>query len=401
MTVPKLISVDDHVIEPAHVWQDNLPASLRDRGPKLIRRRGILEFTYRTYKLNEDDSAPWADCWAYEDTLFPIDNNLAAISFDRDKLQKRACLYEELLPGCYDRSARLHDLDVNHTEASMCFPTFPRFCGQTFLEAADRELAAACVRAYNDWMIDDWCADEAYGRLIPLTLIPLWDAELAAAEVRRCADKGSHAICFSEAPQDLDLPSIFTDFWDPLWQACNDTQTVVNMHIGSSSKFRQTSSDAPILVTLGLTYEGASRAMIDWLCSGVLARFPDLKICLSEGQAGWIPFVLERLDHAWDHARAYAGVGDRVKNPPSSYVPGRVYSCIFDDYAGLALRDQIGMGQIMFETDYPHGDSTWPNSADVATRLAQKAGLSEDETWRLLRGNAIECYGLQRWGITS
>jgi predicted TIM-barrel fold metal-dependent hydrolase len=116
---------------------------------------------------------------------------------------------------------------------------------------------------------------------------------------------------------------------------------------------------------------------------------------------GWMPFLLERLDEAWEHARGYAKTQQKVPEPPSSYVPGRVFGCVFDDQVGLALRDRIGMGQIMFETDYPHGDSTFPHSRDTAATIASKAGLSEQETWRLLRGNAISCYRLDRYGITK
>lgn len=288
-------------------------------------------------------------------------------------------------------------MDTNHTEASLCFPTFPRFCGQTFLEAEDRDLAAACVRAYNDWMIDDWCAGDGYGRLIPLALLPLWDASMAAEEVYRCAEKGSHAICFSESPPDLGLPSIFTEFWEPLWSACEETGTVVNMHIGSSSKFPRTSDDAPPLVSVALTHEAAERALTDWLCSGILERYPTMKIALSEGQAGWIPFLLERLDRS--HAQWGNMSGAPISRPPSTYVPGRVYACTYDEHTGLALRDRIGMGQLMFETDYPHTDSTWPDSAAVAARMVESAGLDESETKALLRGNAIECYGLARYGL--
>ena len=115
-------------------------------------------------------------------------------------------------------------MDINWVEASLSFPTFPRFCGQTFLEAKDRELAEACVYAYNDWMVEEWCGDSG-GRLIPLTLIPLWDADLAAAEVRRNAARGVRAVCFSEIPPHLGLPSIHTGYWDPFFVACEETQT--------------------------------------------------------------------------------------------------------------------------------------------------------------------------------
>jgi predicted TIM-barrel fold metal-dependent hydrolase len=398
MDLPRLISVDDHVIEPEHVWRDNLPPRYRETGPTIVRRRGRSAVRNKAWVLAEDDSAEWADCWRYDGQLFTIERNLAALSFPPESRLPGPAVYDELLPGCYQRPARLVDMDFNQTDASLCFPTFPRFCGQTFLEATDRQLAAACVRAYNDWMIDDWCGDEARGRLIPLTLVPLWDAELAAAEVRRCAAKGSHAICFTESPPDLDLPSVYTEFWEPLWKACEETATVVNMHIGSSSKFLTTSPDAPPLVPIGLTHESAERALVDWICSGILERFPTMKVVLSEGQAGWMPFVLERLDRSKAQWGPGAGVDDRISKAPSSYVAGRIYACIFEDYTGLAMRDRIGMSQLMFETDYPHTDSTWPHSVEVAERMVTKAGLDDQETRMLVRANAIECYGLERYG---
>jgi predicted TIM-barrel fold metal-dependent hydrolase len=399
MEIPRLISVDDHVIEPAHVWAEHLPPSYRKSGPVLVRRRGDAVFRERTWVLEEDEAGPATDCWSYDGKLFPIRRSFAAVSFDFADRQMGQVNFDQMRPGCYRQKDRLADLDANHTEASLSFPTFPRFCGQTFLEASDRKLAAACVRAYNDWMIDDWSAGEGWGRLIPLTLIPLWDAEQAAAEVRRCADKGSHAICFTESPTAIGLPSVFSDFWEPLWQACEETSTVVNMHVGSSSTFPTTSRDAPHLVALGLVHETAERALTDWLCSGILERFPTIKIALSEGQAGWMPYLLSRLDQS---QRTWGPLsGAPISRPPSTYIPGRVYACIFDDATALTLRDKIGMGQLMFETDYPHTDSTWPDSKAVAERVIAEGGLDEQEVRALLRGNAIECYGLGRYGLVA
>ncbi|MGF7235607.1 MAG: amidohydrolase family protein [Frankia sp.] len=383
------------MIEPAHVWEEHLPARLREAGPKLVRRRGRIKRTDRTWILVEDDAAEWADCWSYDDNLFAIPRGLASVSYP-DGVVPGVGSFEEFRPGCYDPTARLADMNANHTEASICFPTFPRFCGQTFLEAKDHGLAAACVRAYNDWMIDDWCAGDAYGRLIPLTLIPLWDPELAAAEVRRCAEKGSHAITFSEGPYQLDLPSVFTDFWEPLWQACDDTSTVVSVHIGSSSTFITTSPDAPNLVLTSLPHQSAQRTLVDWLASGILERHLSIKLALSEGQAGWMPFVVEYMDRQYNQGHAQTSP---IHRPPSTYVPGRVYPCIFEDQTCLAMRDRIGMNQVMIETDYPHNDTTWPNTAKIVERMVAEAGLDEAETRQLLRGNAIECYGLGRYGL--
>lgn len=402
MNTPRIISVDDHVLEPGDLWQRYLPRRYQEDGPRLVRRKGRFGQHARS-SWRETEDGLWADIWVFEDLKMPIIPGFAAAGKDQNYLGQHwdAMIYEDMRPGCYDRSARLVDMDVNHTEAALSFPTFPRFCGQTFLEQGARDLALACVQAYNDWMIDEWCADEAYGRLIPLTLIPLWDPELAAAEVRRCAAKGSHAVCFSENPTRLKLPSIHTHHWDPFFAACEETDTVLNLHIGSSSTFPMTSPDAPRAVSLALTYQGAAHAFADWLTSGTLERFRRLRVALSEGQVGWMPFILERLDSVWEQRPVYGNMDGRLSGPPSSYIPGRVYGCVFDDSVGLALRDRIGIEQIMFEVDYPHGDSTWPNSKAVLEKIIAEAGLREDEAYLLARGNAIRCYGLERYGINA
>src|SRR5262249_27186355 len=304
----------------------------------------------------------------YDDLHYVIPAGMAQVHALRDTHYHEPVTHDDMAPGCYDQTARLADMDINHTEASLCFPTFPRFCGQTFLERADKELALLCVQAYNDWMIDEWCGGAGRGRLIPLTLIPLWDAELAAAEVRRCAARGSHAIAFSECPPYLGLPSIYSDSWDPLFEACQETDTVINMHIGSSSKLVVTASDAPVDTIMCLSYVNALLALTDWLYTGTLERFPGLRIALSESQAGWVPFAAQRADTTWQKAneKFHLKTGARkAKNLPSEVIPGRVFFCVFDDLEGLRNREQIGFEQILFETDYPHTDSTWPDSRET------------------------------------
>jgi predicted TIM-barrel fold metal-dependent hydrolase len=327
----------------------------------------------------------------------------AAAGMDQDWLGQHwdPMLYDDMRPGCYEQGPRLADMDANHVDASLCFPTLPRFCGQTFYERGGPELGLACIQTYNDWMIDEWCGGAGHGRLIPLTLIPLWDPELAAAEVRRCADKGGHAVAFSENPVKLKLPSIHTTHWDPFFRACEETETVINTHIGSSSTFPLTSLDAPRATSLALTYQGASHALVDWLTSGVFERFATLRLALSEGQVGWIPYLLERLDQVWNERPVYGNLDGRITRPPSTYMREQVWGCVYDDVAGLRLRDTIGMSQIMFEVDYPHGDSTYPHSRQVLEKIVAEAGLSKGETYLLARGNAIACYGLERFGITQ
>lgn len=404
--LPKLISPDDHVVEPIGLWQDRLPAKYKASGPRTERKFCAVEYDAngRSTIIDDPDApgARWCDIWVYDDMVVP---QLAGFSFIGELRNQHALLpvtYDDMEPGCYSQAERLRDMDLNHTEVSICFPTVSRFCGQTFLERRDKEVALQCLRIYNNWIIDEWCGGDGHGRLVPLTIVPLWDPQLAAEEVRRCAAKGSHSIAFTEQPFDLGLPSIHSGHWDPLFEACQETDTVINMHIGSSSKLPATSPDAPSLVTVALTHENSVHALVDWIWSGALARFPDLRIALSEGQAGWLPFMLERMDSTWERSHEYdVTIRERVPEPPSSYLPGRIFATIFDDVFGLQCRDIIGMDQIMFEIDYPHADSTFPHSRQTAQKLVDRAGLNAAESYKFLRGNAISCYRLDRYGITA
>ncbi len=386
--LPRIISVDDHVVEPAHLWATWLPARFRDRGPR-VERRGIGSIRHvggGTYEQTFTPDGPPADCWIYEDLVYINKRHVAAVGYDRDDMEMVPITYDEMRAGCYDPKARLDDMDLNWVDASLSFPTFPRFCGQIFLEAKDRELAHPCVVAYNDWMIEEWCGDSG-GRLIPLCLIPLWDPALAASEVRRNAARGCHAVCFSEIPPHLGLPSIHTPHWDPFFAACEETETTVCMHIGSSSRMPATSSDAPNAVAATLSFNNAMASLSDYLFSGVLVRFPRLKLAYSEGQIGWLPYVLERADNVWRDHRAWVGVKDIVPEPPSTYYYRQVFGCFFKDRHGLESLDRVGVDNITFETDYPHTDSTWPETKQIATEMM--SDLDDDAIYKIVRGNAI------------
>ncbi len=339
--IPRIISVDDHVVEPPTLWTDRLPARFADRAPRVERDRARFHFEGGKFSYEKGvDGGEWGDWWLYDDLVYPFPKLSAAVGFD--ELDVTPTTFDEIRPGCWKQKDRLADMDANHVDASICFPnTLPRFCGQTFYEqtkrgSKDTELALLCVQAYNDWAIDDWGGGDGKGRLIPTTIVPLWDAELAAEEVRRCAAKGSFAVAFTENPQPLGLPSVHSKdhHWDPFFAACQETDTVVCMHIGSSSKMPSTSPDAPFIVSSTLTFQNAMGSMLDYIFSGTLDRFPTMKLAYSEGQVGWMPYVLERADKLWAE-RSDNSFGTSLPNPPTSYLPGRIYGCIFDDETGL------------------------------------------------------------------
>ncbi len=398
--LPLIISVDDHVMEPKDLWQQQLPPSVRSRGPRVVQEKVKLEFKGGHYGFQRDaPDGHMCDLWLYDDLVMPTGFLHGPAGFPREEQRNVAAVYEDFRPGTWNQSDRLSDMTLNHVEAGINYPNiFPRFCGQGFLERDDKDLALECLRIYNDWMIDDWSAGEAHGRLIPLTVVPLWDPMLAVAEVRRCADKGSYAISFSENPSKLGCPTMYSGEWDPLWAACEETDTTVSMHIGSSSSMPSTSPDAPLATSMSLYAQNAEGSLADWVFSGSLERFPDLKVSYAESQVGWMPFQLERMDSVWREGRG--GVGGDGSKLPSESVRGRVYGCVFDDLFGLKSRDEVGVDHILFETDYPHSDGTFPHSRKIAHEMFVAAGMDADDCYKVLRGNAIEAYGLQRFGIT-
>ena len=402
--IPMIISVDDHVIEPPDLWSSRLPQKYRDRGPRIERKRVMMGGTPGGGQAGtwvETEEADWADVWYYDDLVSPLMMLSAAVGFD--EVGFKLTTFDEIRKGTWDKTERLADMAANHVDAAICFPnTLPRFCGQTFAEREDKDLALLCVKAYNDWMIDDWSAGEGRGKLIPLTIVPLWDVQMAADEVRRCAAKGSFAVTFPENPYPLGLPSIHdkNDYWRPFFLACEETGTVVNMHIGSSSKMPSTSPDAPFIISSTLTFQNAMGSLLDYVFSGTLARYPSLTLAYSEGQVGWMPYILERADKLWEE-RSNNSFGSSLPEPPSSYIPGRVYGCMFDDATGLRNRDVIGMDQICFEVDYPHADSTFPVSKETLAKICTEADLDDGEIYKLARGNAIRAFGLERFGITA
>jgi predicted TIM-barrel fold metal-dependent hydrolase len=241
------------------------------------------------------------------------------------------------------------------------------------------------LQAYNDWHIDTWCGTYP-GRFIPLSLPPLWDPQLMADEVRRVAAKGCHAVTFSENPEKLGYPSYHSDHWDPFFTACSDEGTVICLHIGSSSQLVMTSVEAPIDVLITLQPMNIVLAAADLLWSPVLRKFPDIKFALSEGSIGWIPYFLERVDYVYEHHRAWTGqdFGDQL---PSQLFRERIITCFIDDPTGVEIRHRVGIDTITWECDYPHSDSTWPQSPERV--MKSLADVPDDEIDKITHLNAM------------
>jgi predicted TIM-barrel fold metal-dependent hydrolase len=346
------MSADDHLIEPPHLWVDRVPALYRDRCPKVVQVDG-------------------RDAWVYEGevTHIPMGSCRALPGHPEEGYPPApgTANFDEIRPGCYDPVARLEDMDVDGVWGQLCFPNYARFAGHRFfLGVQDLDLGLACLRTYNDYLLDEWCAvapDRLYGAVI----LPLHDVDLAVAELERTAAKGAKAVAFSENPTVLGLPSVHTEHWERLWDAVAAVDLPVCMHIGSSSKLVTTSADAPPTVLVSLNGLNSMMAGVDWLLSGVLERHPTLKVILSEGGAGWIPYLLERADKAFHDKRIKpnAAIGQTSKGgtvPPSQLFRQSMYVCLVDEHFALRSLGDIPVDNLLWEGDYPHGDGLWPNN---------------------------------------
>ncbi|MEI8001886.1 MAG: amidohydrolase family protein [Actinomycetes bacterium] len=365
-----LVSVDDHLVEPADLFAEHLPAKYRDRAPKVVR------------------TPDGDDVWVFGDTVIPNVGLNAVAGRPKTDYGIDPTSFEEMRPGCYDVHERVKDMNAAGVLASMNFPSFPGFSGRLFANEPDKDLAAALVRAYNDFVLDEWCGQYP-DRFIPMALPMLWDVDLAVEEMHRVSAKGCHSLTFTENPAPLGFPSYHDDSWDPLWKAACDTETVVSVHLGSSGQLVVTAPDAPVDVMITLQPMNISTAAADILWSRVIKNFPDIKFALTEGGTGWIPYFLERADRTYDMHRAWTGqdFGDQL---PSDVFRDHFLTCFIADPVGVAVRHLIGLDNICWELDYPHSDSTWPNPGEAL--LAVCDGVPDAEINQMTHENAMRWY---------
>jgi predicted TIM-barrel fold metal-dependent hydrolase len=376
-----LVSVDDHVVEPPDLFKGRLPAKYVELAPQFI--------------TNPDGT----DVWKYNgETVGNVALNAVA-GRPKEEYGIEPTSFTQLRKGTYDHDERVKDMSANGVLGSLCFPSFPQFCGQLFARTEDKDVALAMVRAYNDWHIDEWCGSHP-GRFIPCAIPAIWDPEVMAAEIRRVAKKGCHALTFSENPSKLGWPSIHSEHWDPVWKACSEESVVVCMHIGSSSQLTITSPDAPMDVMITLQPMNIVQAAADLLWSAPIKKYPDLKIGLSEGGTGWIPYFLERADRTFEMHSVWThqDFGGKL---PSEVFREHFLTCFISDQVGVELRHQIGIDNIAWEADYPHSDSMWPRAPEQLWDVLSHNNASDSDINKMTHENALRWYSFEPFGHMS
>jgi predicted TIM-barrel fold metal-dependent hydrolase len=335
-----IISVDDHICEPPALFDRHLPQDLLASAPKFL-----ADPQGKNY-------------WSYQGMKFPSVGLNAVVGRPFEEYGMEPTALDQLRAGCYDVHARIDDMNVNGIAASLNFGNSIAFNGRTFHKAADKKLALRHLQAYNDWHIDEWCGSYP-GRFIACGILPTWDMEATVAEIKRLAAKGCTAVYFNENPTVQDLPSIHNAYWQPFWKAIADTDTTICLHIGGGLPAPHASMETPIEAWISTMPMSIAVGAADWLQLKALQDYPQLRVALSEGSIGWVPYFLERADYSnWRHKVWTHSIFQDSK--PSDTFKRHFLNCFIDDVFGLRNLDAIGEDMVAYECDYPHSDTLWP-----------------------------------------
>ncbi len=376
---PLIIDADAHLTEPPDVWTARVPARYLDRVPHVVRQ------------------PDGKDSWVLDGTPFYNVGSTAMAGWG-EPFPSGPPTYEDCHPASYDADARLRYLDEAGIWAQVLYPNVAGFGSQRFLSIPDDELKLVCVAAYNDFLRDWASADPA--RLITVMTTPFWDVDAAVAEIERSAGTGHRGILFTGEPARFGLPHLGDPHWDRFWAAAQDAGLAIHLHLGSGDTASSFSADRIAAHGTAATYAYTSTELFlknglqvaDLLTSGVLPRFPRLRFVSVESGIGWIPFVMEAVDHAYLEGRK-----DRTSEwelLPSEYFARQIYACYwFETVAPRRLLEEIPVDNVLFETDFPHPTCLYGNIGDKI-----EAGLgeaSEEVRRKFLWDNAARLYGIE------
>jgi predicted TIM-barrel fold metal-dependent hydrolase len=376
----QIIDVDAHITEPPDLWSSRAPAALKDRLPRVAEQDGR-----RVWLVDGEEIAP-----AGAVSVVKKDGSKAVgVEFFNWKI-------EDVHQASWDMQARLPILDSFGIQTQILYPNLAGFGSERFMKIEDDDLRRACATIYNDAMAE--IQSDTGERILPMALVPWWNIEHSCAEVVRAKQLGLRGIVMCSDPDSIGLPDLGDDAWTPFWETCADLELPVNFHIGASETAFNMFGRAAwpsmgmqrslALGSAGLFMEN-SRVIANMLCSGVLHRFPKLKIVSVESGIGWIPFLLEALDYEWTETGSQQEYA--LDMPPSEYFKRQVYGCFwFEKIAPKLLIEKIGEDNLLFETDFPHPTCLYPDVRGYLEDIT--ADWSETTRRKILRDNAAKLY---------
>jgi predicted TIM-barrel fold metal-dependent hydrolase len=376
----QVISADNHILEPPNLFIDRVPTRYRDQAPRLVR--------------GKDGGDGWSLDGSIPETTIGLPWGLGAVNPGaRIRIAPRGLRWEELVPGNYDGAAHIKDMASDGIDAAI---VYPQMVYRAYTGLPDRDLGLECLKAFNDWLLEDFCSVDPR-RLIGMCMIP-WEhpIEVTTAELERVLKKGARAIFL---PYTMN-PPIYAPHWDPIWELIAGANAVASVHL----RFGGTRPpDAPLpegikrnwmtTVNTVMGYFAAIQPLTEMIYTGLFERYPSLKFVHAEVDWGWLGFWTEIMDQV---VRQHGYWVDwPMQRKPSEYVGRNVFVTGLDDVEGFRqarLGSQLVARAAMFSIDYPHEISLFGNTPQVLAELTQ--GLEAPVKHALLAGNAMRVYGL-------
>ena len=372
----KLISSDNHVNEPRDLFTSRAPKHLVDKVPRVLQ--------------GKDGGEGWSSDGAPPKRTYGLE---AMAGFARNEYRMSGLRFDQLRKGNYDGAEHLKDMDIDGIYASTTYPGF----GASLYVHPDKEVALACFKIYNDWILDEFQAADST-RLCGLALAPteIGIAE-TAEEIKRVAKKGCRAMYIPGSPL---MPYNHPTHYEPLWQAASEHGITLCMHRNHGGPPDKTDWDffQQDKVSIGgivTRYFSAVRPFSYLIFSGLFDRYPDLKLVGAEVDCGWVPFWVQTLSHHWEIQKSWFPV--KLKRDPAEFIGKNIFTTNVDDYVGYDLI-KTGLfpylsSMTMFSSDYPHSATIWPNSRQVANKMID--GMKPADARKALSENAVRVFGFK------
>lgn len=386
MTDQRIVDADCHILEPPDIWSNWLPSKFQDKAPKLVK------------------DPEGGDAWLTAVGGDPDPIGLVSTpGMPFDKFRWFGVTYEEARPGCYNGEARLADMDIDGVWAEILFP--PQRTMSHFLGDDDDDFVLAGVEAYNNFLFEEFCAPDPK-RLVGLAQIPSLGIDQSIDALRKAKARGAKGVLISNWPSGNDNLSRDDD---PFWAAAVDEGLPVSIHINIISRrqrsasrkaaaakgnvlydMRSEATRAKAIGGMSHVFSMAANSITSMLFTGVFERFPELQVCWIETGVGWLPHFLECLDDRWWRNRKWGDLP--LTEPPSFYWYRNNAASFITDRSGIALRQQAGVDNIMWSSDYPHHGNDWPYSRKVIEETM--GGIPADEKAKIVGGNAARIWKL-------
>lgn len=369
----KIISSDSHVIEPWFLWQERLPSEYRDRAPRLVR--------------GEDGS----DKLVCEDIEMPPIGTAAGVFRGNSEVRQTGRWEEDIPPSAYDPDARIKEIDRDTIWGEVMYPTF----GLGFYGIDDAGFKWALLRAYNDWLAE-FCSAHP-DRFKGIAMLANDDPGEAVKELERAKKMGFSGVMIPTVAGE-GVPQYHERGMDPLWEAAVANDMSVNIHAGTA---RERNKKTSLIQASGgrnptkspLKYEVFVRPMLNMIFGGVFERHPKLNFISAENEAGWATHILERADFEWTRyqnvkVKDFEG---RIPEKPSDYFKRNIKLTFLRDTVAIRTYDLLGEDTLMFQTDFPHGISTYPNSRAMCDAMFE--GVDPAVRDKIVYHNAAKLYG--------